>query len=354
MKRPWGKIVAALVSILILVAVFAFLFPKFADYGSAFDQIMSMSPWWILALVIASAINIVVYPFTEIAAIPHLSYRAAFMSRQSAFTISNVIPGGGAVAVATQYAVLAGYRVPAAQAAAAVSADGVWTYLITLGAPAIAVGLLLIEGDSITGFTWPAVIGMVIVVGSILAIAAILRSEESARKLGGWAQRPANRLYKILRKTAPDVSEALATFHEHASDMVGKRWRSLTVTNVAAQFAPILVLLAALGGLGAMGHPITLIEAFAAYTIALLLTMFPLTPGGLGTVDAALVALLTGFGAASSTALAADLIWRLVWFVPQLLAGLVALGIYRWDRRHSAAATASADQSPESGTPTTP
>ncbi len=65
--------------------------------------------------------------------------------------------------------------------------------------------------------------------------------------------------------------------------------------------------------------------------------MFPLTPGGLGTVDAALVALLVGFGADSSTALAADLIWRLVWFLPQLLVGLVAMGIYRWDRRRAAA-----------------
>ena len=332
-KSRKGKIVGAIVSIVILAAVFLFLFPKFADYGEALDQIKDMAPWWIAALILASLVNIVIYPFTEIAAIPGLSYRAAFMSRQASFTISNIIPGGGAVAIATQYSILAGYRVSAVRAAAAVSADGAWTYLITLAAPSIAVGLLLIEGDSIAGFKLAAGIGLAIVIASVAVIAVTLRSEEGARRIGRWAQRPANWLFRLVKKPAPDVMTPLLDFHTHAAEMVGERWRSLTVTNVAAQFAPFVVLLVALAALGVTPSPVTLIESFAAYSIALLLTMFPLTPGGLGTVDAALVALLVGFGADSSAALAADLIWRLVWFLPQLLVGLIALGIYRLDKR---------------------
>ncbi len=330
-----STIIGAVVSLVVLAAVFLFLFPKFADYGAAFDQMLDLSPWWIAALIIASLANLALYPLTEIAAIPHLAYRAAFMSRQAAFTISNIIPGGGAVAVATQYSILAGYRVSPVMAAAAVSADGAWTYLITLGAPSIAVGLLLIEGDSIAGFRLAAAVGLAIVIGSVAVITVVLRSEEGARRLGSWAQRVVDRVYRVVKKTPPDVTSAMLAFHTNAADMVGARWRSLTVTNVVAQFTPLLVLGAALAGLGVLGHPVTVIETFAAYSIALLLTMFPLTPGGLGTVDAALVALLVGFGADSSTALAADLIWRLVWFLPQLLVGLVALGIYRWDRRRS-------------------
>ena len=330
-----STLIGAAVSVVVLAAVFLFLFPRFADYGAAFDQMLALSPWWIAALVLASLVNIALYPLTEIAAIPGLPYRAAFMSRQSAFTISNIIPGGGAVAVATQYSILAGYRVPPATAAAAVSADGAWTYLITLGAPSIAVGLLLIEGDSIAGFRLAAVVGLAIVIGSVAVITVVLRSEEGARRLGSWAQRVVDRVYRVVKKPAPDVTSAAMAFHTDAAEMVRERWRSLTVTNVVAQFTPLLVLGAAVAGLGILGHPVTVVEVFAAYSIALLLTMFPLTPGGLGTVDAALVALLVGFGADSSTALAADLIWRLVWFLPQLLVGLLALGIYRWDRRRA-------------------
>ena len=40
------------------------------------------------------------------------------------------------------------------------------------------------------------------------------------------------------------------------------------------------------------------------------------------------------------TAIAADLIWRLVWFLPQLVVGLGAFGIFTWDQRGPAGMTA--------------
>jgi hypothetical protein len=67
---------------------------------------------------------------------------------------------------------------------------------------------------------------------------------------------------------------------------------------------------------------LTLIEIFAAYSIALLLVSIPVSPGGLGTVDFALVTILTAFGCDPEIALAADLLWRLVWFLPQILSGV--------------------------------
>jgi uncharacterized protein (TIRG00374 family) len=62
-------------------------------------------------------------------------------------------------------------------------------------------------------------------------------------------------------------------------------------------------------------------EALAAFAFARVALVIPITPGGLGTVDAALSALLAGFGAASSQALAADLVWRAASYVPQVLVG---------------------------------
>ena len=102
--------------------------------------------------------------------------------------------------------------------------------------------------------------------------------------------------------------------------------------------APMLVLWAALVGLGATESDISIIEIYAAYSVALVLTAFPITPGGLGTVDAALIALLVAFGVESTTAVAADLLWRLGWFLPQLLVGGVALIKYWWDGRKLRAA----------------
>lgn len=326
-------IIVMLVGLAVMGAVFFFLFPQLGDYTEAFEQLAHIPALWIAAIVLAGVLNIVVYPFTAIAAIDGLAYRHAFVDRQAGFLISNVIPGGGAVAVGTQYSILSRYGVSAAAAAAAVSADAIWTYLMVLGTPAIAVLLLFSVGRSAEGYTATAVIGLVVVAVSLLGIFAVLRSPESAGRIGTRLQRPANWLWRRLRRTPPDVETTLRQFNLQASALVATRWRSLTITNVAAQTTPYVVLLCALAGLGAFPSDIGWIEVFAAYAIALLLTSFPITPGGLGTVDAVLVLLLTRFGVDSSTAIAADLIWRLVWFLPQLLAGLVALGIFTFDQR---------------------
>jgi uncharacterized membrane protein YbhN (UPF0104 family) len=55
---------------------------------------------------------------------------------------------------------------------------------------------------------------------------------------------------------------------------------------------------------------VTWTEALAAFSFARVASFIPITPGRLGTVDPALAALLIGYGATSSQALAADLVWR--------------------------------------------
>ncbi|MEI6361415.1 MAG: YbhN family protein [Actinomycetes bacterium] len=328
-----ATVISLVVGLVVMIAVFAFLFPQLGTYEKAIEQLQSIPTAWIVVLVATGILNIAVYPLTAIAAIPGMRYWHAFVDRQVGFMISNVIPGGGAVAVGTQYSILSFYGVSAASAAAAVSADAVWTYLMVLGTPALAVGLLVITGRSAAGYTTAAVIGLIVVIVSVIAIAAVLRSPDSARRLGTWLQRPANRIWGVIHRQAPDVTASLVGFNKEASAMVAHRWPMLTATNVLAQLAPYFVLLAALAGLGAFPDSVNWIEVFAAYSIALLLTSFPITPGGLGTVDAVLVLLLTRFGVSSTTAIATDLIWRLVWFLPQLLVGLAALGIFTWEKR---------------------
>lgn len=340
-KGRKGIIISSIVGLVVMMLLLWFIGQNSDEYRKAFTELGSIDSFWKAMIGLASLINISIYPLTAIAAIRSLSYLHASLSRQSGFTLSNIIPGGGAIAVATQYAVLAKYGVPQARAAAAVTADAIFTYLFTLGAPAIAVTLLVIEGRSAGGFVTTAVIGLTVVIVSLIVIVAVLRSESAARKIGSWAQKPLNSVLRKFGKKAPDVTLILVQFHNQASDLIRTRWKALAITNVAAQMAPMLVLWAALEGLGVTHSQLSLVELFAAFSIALVLTAFPITPGGLGTVDAALIALLIAFGVDGSTAVAADLLWRLVWFMPQLLVGALAVAKYGWDRRQGRHVTTS-------------
>lgn len=335
-------VVSVVVGVGVGVAAFAVLIPQLGSYEQAMVKLGQMSGIWIITLVLVGVLNLLLYPATVMVSIDHLHYGPAFVERQAGFLVSNCIPGGGVVAVGAQYRILAHYGVSPAMSAAAVTSDAVWTYLITLGLPSVAVTALALRGDNTgkqaAGLVILAVVGVFAVVASVLVIRSVLKSDNGARRMGRALMRLIAGPCRWLHREVPDLEVAVVAFRVRAQDLVRRKWRWLTLTNVITQLMPFLVVVVALGGLGAFPHDIALVEVFASYAVAQLLVSIPITPGGLGTVDAALIALLTAFGVPGPAAVAADLLWRLVWFLPQMLAGVVALLFSVAARRRAATA----------------
>jgi uncharacterized protein (TIRG00374 family) len=159
---------------------------------------------------------------------------------------------------------------------------------------------------------------------AVVAFAVVLRSESGARTVGRWADRLVNPLTRRLaRGRTIDLSGKLLDFRSSVVGVMRTRWLLVTLSTLLLQLTSWAILVLALRGLeaGADDVQVTWTEALAAFSFARVASFIPITPGGLGTVDAALAALLTGFGAASSQALAADLVWRAATYVPQVLLG---------------------------------
>lgn len=347
-KPAWrGWVVKGVLLVVGLAAaylIFTELIPQFGNFEQGLQAALAIPTPWLIAIVVASILAIAVYPLTAPAAIPGLPYKAAFVDRQAGFLISTGIPwGGGAIAVGTQYAILARYGVSQKRAAAAVAADAVWTYLMTFGAPAIGLlALFLVERRTVDESYELLALGAAIVFGvSVLVIALVLRSEVSARRVGGLAQSVVRFAFRVIKKAPPDVAGSVVGFHDTASEMVATRWKQLTLTNAAAQVTPFLVIVFALIGMGAFGAELSVLEAFVAFSVALLVASVPIAPGGLGTVDAALIGLLVYFGASPAEATAVDLIWRAFNYFPQMFVGFVAFLIFAWDRRRDRRRTGS-------------
>jgi uncharacterized protein (TIRG00374 family) len=74
----------------------------------------------------------------------------------------------------------------------------------------------------------------------------------------------------------------------------------------------------------AFGHFVDPIELFAAYGIANVLGAIPITPGGLGVIEASAATLLVSFGVTRNIATLAVLGWRLVNFWLPIPVGGVA------------------------------
>jgi len=78
---------------------------------------------------------------------------------------------------------------------------------------------------------------------------------------------------------------------------------------------------------------VTIVEAFAAWTLARILGSIPITPGGVGFVELGLTGVLVAFGANDADALAATLIYRFLTVVPTLVAGLIATATWKLGHR---------------------
>ena len=314
------QVIAGLVTVVVLVIVFVGIFPKFADYGAAWDAIQGMSVASLAALAAATIVNILVYVLPYQAALPGIRYGKAFIVRQTSFMISNAVPAGGAFGLGVQYAMLSDYGYGPAVASSAIGVTSVWNLFVTLALPVLGLLALLTQGSVTTNEVLGA-IGGVVALGVLLGLfTLVLRSEDSARKLGGVGDRLVGRFRK---QADPElVTNGVLRFRDQTVDVVRDRWGRLTLTSFLQQFSQFFVLLVAVYGLGGTDTGINPIQVFAAFSLARLAGFIPITPGGLGTVDAALVGLLSAFGMSRDDALAANLLWRAATYFPQIFIGI--------------------------------
>jgi uncharacterized protein (TIRG00374 family) len=317
-------VVSTAVTLVVLAVVFVGIFPKVADYSEAWSSIQQMPTVYVVALVVATVVNLAVYVWPLQAALPGLGYGPGSVVRQTSFAISNAVPAGGAVGLGVQYGMLDSYGFGAGPAASAIAIVSVFNVFATLFMPVLGVVALLASGVVEDTYVLMAAIGILAVGVAVVAFTVVLRSEHGARTVGRWAERLVNPVTRRLAHgRSLDLTGKILDFRSSIVDVMQTRWVQVTLSTLLLQFTSWAILVLALRGLeaGSGNVMVTWTEALAAFSFARVASFIPITPGGLGTVDAALAALLTGYGATSSQALAADLVWRAATYVPQVLLG---------------------------------
>ncbi len=322
-------IIGAIVTVIVLALIFVLLIPKFGSYADAWAEIQGMTPAALALIGVSVLVMLGVYVWPYQAAIPGLPYKPAFVIRQTSFMISNTIPAGGAFGLAIQFAMLSSYSVSVAAATAGIAVTSLWSLLMTLTLPVFGVLAALTTGQVQSQWVWVALAGVAATVASVVVLWLILRSEQSAHKVGELGNRmllPVNR-----RRANPlDAVGMAIDLRDSTKDVVFGRWRWVTVSNyivIVAQFAVLWFSIQ--GVVGDQPTTLTLAGAFAAFAISRMASMIPVTPGGLGTVDAALIALLTTFGLTNDQAVASALVWRACSWIPQVCLGVLTFIYWR-------------------------
>lgn len=325
------SLILGLVGIAVIVLIFWKVIPQIGSYAEAANAIAGMSAGTVVIVVVSVMVYLAVYGLPFVAATPGLGYWPAQQVNQVAFAISNGVPGGGALGLGVQYAMLASYAIKGTAATAAITAVGLWSMFVTLAVPVLGVLALVAAGGSGGPYLTLALTGLGVLVAAVIVLVLVVRSESLAARIGSLG----NRVVAPLRRRVPrlpDLVPVVLRFRRDTHDLLARRWAGITGAQMSVtltQFAILYLALRGIEGWTSAGTPLLL--AFSAFAIAQLGLMIPVTPGGLGTVDAAMIGLLVATGTSPGVATAAALVWRAASFIPQICIGVVCLVV--WYRR---------------------
>ena len=329
-----GKEIGQLaISAVLLVLIFRYVFRQFADISEVWDAIQVLTGSDIAVLVLATAWSLFASWIVVVLATPGLTYPQAAVMNQSTTAVANSVPIGGAVSVGLTYAMLTSWGFSKARSTVSVVVTGIWNNFVKLAAPILALALLAFRGRPEDGRVAAAIAGLAGLVGAIVLLALILRSEGFAANVGTMTGRWASAVLRFAgRRPVTGWDRAVVRFRRQVIGLVQRRWVPLTLATLLSHASLYLVLVVSLRVVGVSDDDVGWAQVLAVFAFARLLTAIPLTPGGVGVVELALIEGLTRAGGNDPQVVVAVLLFRLLTYVLPIALGLGSYVVWRRNR----------------------
>ena len=337
-------IVQMVVGLGLLLLLFGVILPSFIDYGLVFEAMRSLEAWQLLVLLALALIRLPIESSLYTSTIPGLGFADGLRSYLASNTVADLAPPPADLAV--RFGMYKSLGVSTEAAGVGIIASGFFSIGARLVLPVIALVLVIATGPA-DEETWVlAAIGVSALVGGVALVALILRSEEFTLRIGDWVGRVANRIAARFGKQldADNLGTKASDFRIKILGVLRTRWPRATAAVIGSHIMGYTILLASMRFIGISNSQVDWIDLLVAYAIVRLITLIPITPGGVGVAAAGYIVIL---GAGQDQVLsnligAASFLTRIfVWLVP-LLIGIVPL--LMWRRRAQRQATT--DQAP--------
>lgn len=315
--RSRGVIVRRLVLAASLVFVVAVAWKAWPEVVGAFDVLQTLALPLLLVAFVLQVGAVLALPQVYRASVEaigyRISYRQALQVSMGAFTLSRVLPGGGAAGAVWAARRLKRFGVPWATAGTAVVLEGVLA-MATLGV-IVVLGTVaaLFRGRVNPGSVAVAAVVAAAFAGACWAAFALLRSATAREKV-----------FDVAARTVPPAAARLKAWHTALSELAetlpsAGGLRSVITWSAANWLLEIVGLWIVFVGLGMRMEVGVLV---VGYGVANLVTALPHTPGGLGLVEAGMTGAYVALGTETSVALAGVLAYRLISFWLPVLFGI--------------------------------
>lgn len=221
--------------------------------------------------------------------------------------VSHTVPGGTAAGTALAYRLLTRAGVSGPSTAFALGVRGIGSAVV-LNVILWAALVISIPAEGFDRrYTTAAIVGAVLLGLVGVAAVGLLRARKTTTRALCRAVRP---IPFVDQDRVPAAVERLAEqLHELVSDrrlaLQASAWSAAYWLGLAAALWVLLV------AFGWTGPPVSVVVAFGIVNV---LAAIPITPRGLGVLEAVLIPMLVGFGASASVATLGVISWRLLSF----------------------------------------
>lgn len=324
------RLLIAVLGAVFAVATFAYFLPQIADYRDVWGVLKGLSWSWTLALAAVTVLNLVTFAPPWQVVLPGLPFRSALILTQVSTALAMVVPGGAAVGIAGAYGILRRWGFRARDIGRAVTLVSLWNQFANLSYPIFAVVLLAAFGADSPVLATAGFVGGVVLGVAIAALGAVLSSDRTAIRIGDLTAQAVDWvLARLGRRPVLWGGTSFERFRGDAIDLLRRRWHVLTLATYAGTLTVFLVLFVSLRALDVSASEVSVVEAFAAWSLARILGTLPITPGGIGVVELGLTGALLGFGGNNAGVVAAVLVYRFLTMIPTIALGLLAAAAVR-------------------------
>jgi putative heme transporter len=330
--RPSREIFRTAGSVALVAAIFGFALPHFASYRSVWASMLAMT-WPQALLVAAAAAASMVSTWIMICSVlPSIRLREAAVVNLGSNAVANTLPAGGALAMGVSWAMLSSWGVSTAEYVLYTLVSGIWNIFARLGLPVLALLVLATARRPGAGLIAAAAVGLILLAAMAAGLGLLMRSEAFAFRAGRALQLTLVTACRLVRRQASfDIPGSLLGFRDRAGALIAARGWRISAATAASNLTLWLVLLACLRGMGLSQAQVPWQTSLAAFAFVRLLTVLPVTPGGLGITELGLIATLAaGAGhQASAQVTAAVLLYRAVTYLPPIPLGAIACLAWR-------------------------
>jgi len=322
---PWWSIAKKVIIALVAGIAIYLAFPSLVAVFGSWPKLASLQPLWFGIAVIAEAAHFACTIWLQRIALQTKAWFSVATSQLSGNAISSVVPGGAAFGAATQFRMLTAAGNDTATAVSGLTAFSLLGIAGLLALPVFLLPAILLGLPIDHSLQHAALLGVAAFVLFAAFGAVVLFMDAPIRWAGRLIQTVRNR---IKRKSEPmtGLDDRLVFERDHIRDVLGEKWRAALLLSSGRIAFDFLALLFAIHATGANPQPALVL---LAYAVQGLLALIPITPGGLGIVEAGLSGMLILAGVPGGEAVLATLAYRIISYWLPIFVGPFAYLAFR-------------------------